>query len=99
MSHFDACHRTSTITRSLLILVAVGIFVHASAAQNHSAEPERGAIQKILDSQTAAWNRGDLEGYMNGYWKSPELIFQSNGTVEHGWQATLERYRRRYQKG
>jgi beta-aspartyl-peptidase (threonine type) len=43
-----------------------------------------------------AWNAGDLEGFMHGYWNSPDLVFQSGGTVTRGWQPTLDRYRKRY---
>ena len=48
-------------------------------------------------AQVEAWNRGDLDGFMAGYWKSPDLVFFSNGTETRGWQATLDRYRARYQ--
>ncbi len=54
-------------------------------------------IRAVLDGQVAAWNRGDLVGYMAGYWKSPDLSFYSSGTVTTGWQPTLFRYRQRYQ--
>ncbi len=54
-------------------------------------------IRAVLDSQVSAWNRGDLEGYMSGYWRSPNLTFFSGGTITRGWQPTLERYRKRYQ--
>jgi len=57
------------------------------------------AIRALLDNQVAAWNRGDLEGYMAGYWKSPDLEFFSGSTITRGWQPTLERYRSRYQSG
>jgi beta-aspartyl-peptidase (threonine type) len=55
------------------------------------------AVRALLDSQVSAWNRGDLEGFMAGYWQSPELTFMSGGTVTRGWQATLDRYKARYQ--
>jgi beta-aspartyl-peptidase (threonine type) len=51
----------------------------------------------ILDAQIDAWNRGDLTGYMGGYWNSPDLVFFSNGEETRGWQPTLDRYRARYQ--
>ena len=54
-------------------------------------------VRALLDAQVAAWNRGDLEGFMAGYWRSPELVFCSGATVSKGWNATLERYRKRYQ--
>jgi ketosteroid isomerase-like protein len=55
------------------------------------------AVRRLLDAQVTAWNRGDLEGYMKGYWKSDSLTFYSGGDVSHGWQTTLDRYRKRYQ--
>ena len=54
-------------------------------------------VRTVLTAQIAAWNRGDLDGFMDGYWKSPDLVFFSNGTETRGWQATLDRYRARYQ--
>jgi beta-aspartyl-peptidase (threonine type) len=58
---------------------------------------EKAAIQAVLDAQVAAWNKGDLEAFMTGYWAAPELTFFSGGNRTQGWQATLERYRKRYQ--
>jgi beta-aspartyl-peptidase (threonine type) len=55
------------------------------------------AIRKVLDDQVAAWNKGDLEGFMAGYWKSDALTFFSGKERTLGWKATLERYRKRYQ--
>ena len=54
------------------------------------------AIRKVLDDQVKAWNKGDIEGFMAGYWKSPELSFTSGGSHTRGWDATHERYRKRY---
>jgi ketosteroid isomerase-like protein len=54
-------------------------------------------VRSVWTAQVEAWNRGDLEGFMSGYWKSPDLVFFSNGTETRGWQATLDRYRTRYQ--
>ncbi len=58
---------------------------------------EASAVRAVLDAQVEAWNRGDLEGFMAGYWRSPELVFCSGATLTKGWEATLERYRKRYQ--
>jgi uncharacterized protein (TIGR02246 family) len=62
-----------------------------------SSEEEKAAIRKVLDDQVSAWNKGDLEAFMKGYWSSPELSFFSGKERTLGWQATLERYRKRYQ--
>jgi uncharacterized protein (TIGR02246 family) len=55
------------------------------------------AIRQVLDDQVVAWNKGDLEGFMAGYWKSEELTFQSGKDLTRGWQETLERYKKKYQ--
>jgi ketosteroid isomerase-like protein len=55
------------------------------------------AIRAVMDAQVAAWNHHDLEGFMAGYWKSPDLTFFSGAEETQGWQPTLERYRRSYQ--
>ncbi len=54
------------------------------------------ALRTLLESQQAAWNKGDLEGFMAGYWKSDETTFLGPSGVFRGWQAVLERYRRSY---
>ena len=54
-------------------------------------------IRAVLDRQVEAWNRRDLEEFMRGYWRSEELSFFSGATKLAGWQATIERYRQRYQ--
>src|SRR4026208_821293 len=52
-------------------------------------------VRAVWTTQVEAWNRGDLEGFMAGYWKSPDLVFFSNGTETRGWQPTPDRYRAR----
>lgn len=66
------------------------------ALEQFRAAAEEG-IKHTLVSQIEAWNQGQLEGYMQGYWHSPELTFFSGGTVTKGWEPTLQRYRQRYQ--
>jgi uncharacterized protein (TIGR02246 family) len=54
-------------------------------------------IRKVLDEQVAAWNKGDLVGFMKGYWNSKDLTFVSGKDETRGWQETLDRYKKRYQ--
>ena len=71
-----------------------------SAACSATGTPATGVVKDVhavWTAQVEAWNRGDLEGFMAGYWKSPDLVFFSNGAETRGWQATLDRYRARYQ--
>jgi len=55
------------------------------------------AVHAVLDRQVSDWNKGDLEGFLKGYWKSPKVVFQSGGERFDGWEAMRDRYRRRYQ--
>src|SRR4030081_1235338 len=57
--------------------------------------PHEIPIRKVLTDQVAAWNRGDIETFMQGYENSPETTFIGK-TVEHGWQQVLDNYRVRY---
>ena len=64
------------------------------AAQRAGLEKE---IKNLLAAQVEAWNQGKLEGFMQGYWHSPDLTFFSGAAVTRGWEPTLLRYRQRYQ--
>ncbi|MDB5207149.1 MAG: L-asparaginase [Flavisolibacter sp.] len=57
---------------------------------------EETKIRQLLTSQTEAWNRGDLEGFMQTYWKSDSLMFIGKSGVTRGWQQTLENYKKGY---
>lgn len=80
---------------SVLILLLLPTFAFADTSENEKSK----AIRAVMDAQVAAWNKGDLEGYMDGYWRSPDLEFYSGTTITKGWDATLERYKKRYQSG
>lgn len=77
------------------VVAAVVSFVSAAPPAVPTAE-ELG-VRAVLDAQVAAWNRGDLDGFMAGYWKDDRLTFYSGDAVTRGWQATYDRYRKRYQ--
>ncbi len=82
----------------VLALIAF-IFLAAFSLRSASAPPQSddaAAILTLLNDQTAAWNRGDIEGFMSGYWNSNQTEFVSSDGVSRGWQALLERYRRSY---
>lgn len=59
-------------------------------------ELDKQAILKVMDDQQEAWSNYDLEGFMQGYWKSDELKFYGSGGLIKGWQATLDRYNKSY---
>lgn len=59
-------------------------------------EADRAAIQEILKAQQAAWNHGDVEAFVVGYWQSPELTFSGSSGVSRGWDGVLARYKKNY---
>ena len=70
------------------------VFVQLTSSDANESESTQ--IRALLDQQTAAWNRGDIEAFMVGYWKSEETEFVGASGVSRGWQALLDRYRKNY---
>jgi len=77
-----------------LVVIATG----SALAGNRQKKPRESRsvreIRAVLDRQVECWNKRDLEGFMEGYWRSPELTFYSGGTKTSSWDKTIERYRR-----
>ena len=71
----------------ILLLVACG--------QKFNREDEEKAIRNLLKIQETAWNNGNIDEFMKGYWKSDSLMFVGKN-VTKGWNATIERYRKSY---
>jgi ketosteroid isomerase-like protein len=80
---------------SLVVLLIAA--AAAMAADEKKPSAEETAIRKVLDDQVTAWNKGDLPGFMAGYWKSKELTFYSGKDKQQGWDQAFERYQKRYQ--
>lgn len=68
----------------------------AAATATTTASSTEVDIRALLADQQAAWNRGDIAGYMQGYWPNPALRFASGGTITYGYDETLQRFSRRY---
>ena len=94
---------------TLLILCACSVFVigasnglgQTSTNQStrvSSSEKKRitGAVHAVLEAQRDAWNRGDIGGYMDGYERSPDIIFISGDSISRGWQTVHDRYKKNY---
>jgi uncharacterized protein (TIGR02246 family) len=71
------------------ILSLTLLFTEAFAQDEHP-------IKKLLQEQTEAWNKGDLEAFMQTYWESDSLLFVSKNGVIRGWKNTLENYKKSY---
>ena len=57
---------------------------------------DREAIRAVLVAQQEAWNRGQVESFLNGYWHSPDLTFSGTGGISRGWDGVLARYKKNY---
>ncbi|GGI86863.1 periplasmic L-asparaginase [Shewanella hanedai] len=53
-------------------------------------------ISQVIQEQEAAWNRGDLDGYMQGYWNNDKMRFVSGDKFRYGWESTLAAYKKNY---
>lgn len=82
--------QTATMKKSLLF------FALFSATLAFAQNRDETQIRSLLTTQTEAWNRGDLEGFMQTYWKSDSLVFVGKSGVTYGWQNTLDNYKKGY---
>jgi beta-aspartyl-peptidase (threonine type) len=76
----------------LALLVAIA----ACATPRQFGAADEQAVRAVLLAQQAAWNRGDLDGFMAGYLHEASLVFTSGGKIRHGWQETFDKYRAKY---
>jgi len=84
-----APRRAAWITLLLFLLPSLGSF-------GEDTNSVQQTIRDLLGQQVQAWNDGNVEKFMETYERGPELRFASEGTVVHGWQSTLDRYKARY---
>lgn len=80
--------------RNILILL-ISFLVFSCSEQTNDADDKK-IILSILETQEQAWNNYDIEGYMEGYWKSDSLKFYGASGLTYGWQKTLDNYHKRY---
>lgn len=89
--------RLGHFARTALALLALAVFASLAAAQSDKEKTRiEAAVKAVMAEQAAGWNRGDIEAYMAGYWRSDDLVFVSGDTVTRGWQPTFERYKKSY---
>lgn len=76
-----------------MIFFILLVFSIVSKAQKPT---EKQAILNVLEQQRSDWNKGDVEAYMQGYWKNDSLLFVGKSGPTYGWQKTLENYKKGY---
>lgn len=75
------------------ILSVILLFI---AIETSAQSKDEIAIRRLLDEQAAAWNRGNIEDFMKGYWKNDSLMFIGKSGITYGWNNTLNNYKKSY---
>jgi ketosteroid isomerase-like protein len=86
------------LSSAILLLLVIPVFAYNQKSTRSTQRDAKilAAVRSVLDAQRDAWNRGDVEGYMDGYERSKETVFVSGDNVTRGWQTVLDRYRKKY---
>ena len=85
--------RTRTVLGCFVLTGTLGSTSLSAQSPNPNVVSE---IHAVLQSQQEAWNRGDIDEFMNGYWRSQETAFVSGDDVTRGWQKVRDRYKKKY---
>ena len=96
-------NRSFVIASAFTLLMTLGTLCRAQEKSDQPTRPNSvkeqriiSAVRAVLEAQRDAWNRGDIEGYMDGYARSDETVFVSGDNLTRGWQTVLERYKKNY---
>jgi ketosteroid isomerase-like protein len=79
-----------------LLLLMVSVWAGLPVSAQALRPQDDAAIRAVMQAQQDSWNKADLNGFMEGYWRSSDLKFVGKTGVTYGWQATLERYQKGY---
>jgi beta-aspartyl-peptidase (threonine type) len=90
------CFATLAAFVVLLTLIVIVFPMVARTVGLTTPSADEAAVRTVLDAQVAAWNKGDLDGFMAGYWRDDNLMFTSGDKITKGWNATRDRYQTRY---
>lgn len=77
----------------IIALLLVLSSCHIAVEEKNDAEEK---INALMQAQEKAWNRGDLQAFMQPYWQSDSVLFIGQNGVQNGWQATLKNYQKTY---
>ncbi len=77
-------------------LIGAAVLVSPALLAESEKGDVRSEIRAVLQAQQDAWNRGAIEEFMNGYWRSDQTVFVSGDEVTRGWQKVLDRYKKKY---
>ena len=85
-----------TLASLLAVAAVVVVGYQKGAPKSQQEDANVAAVRAVIEAQAAAWNRGDVSGYMEGYAKEDAITFISGGDLTRGWQTVHDRYKARY---
>lgn len=85
-------YHNNTLMKKIYILVTMLFFTTVIFAQRKDEQQ----VRHLMDEQTNAWNKGDINQFMETYWKNDSLVFIGKNGPTYGWNTTLEGYKKRY---
>ena len=88
--------RISALAVLFMALVSGARLIPNLSAASDYRESDRAAITKILATQQSNWNQGNVDAFLEGYWRSPDLTFSGSGGIARGWDGVLARYKKNY---
>ncbi len=80
----------------VFLICVISLILWSSCSVNKHQNDDKAAILQVLKKQELAWNSGNLDVFMEGYWKSDSLIFIGKSGVKYGWETTLNNYKKSY---
>lgn len=80
----------------LLVTFCAGTSALRATEEATTRQTDQSAIRGVLSAQQEAWNRGDFDAFLTGYWHSPDLTFSGSNGISRGWDAVLARYKKNY---
>jgi ketosteroid isomerase-like protein len=72
------------------------VFLMCFCLNTQAQSTEVKAIQQLLQTQTEAWNKGDIDNFMVGYWNNDSLMFIGKSGLKYGYETTLKNYKKSY---
>jgi len=88
--------RITALAVLFMALIAGALKVPKLSGASDERETGRAAITKILEAQQNNWNQGNVDAFLEGYWRSPELTFSGSSGIARGWDGVLARYKKNY---
>ncbi len=78
------------------ILITFILLLFSCTTEDNNYKIDKQAITQVMKNQEKAWSNGDIDGFMEGYWKSDSLTFIGSKGPTYGWKQTLKNYKKGY---